>query len=57
MNKKSADMYQGGYNLLGENLYNCHNEKKIIELIENQKNIYSIEKQWEEEIDLSITPL
>lgn len=50
MNKKSADMFedQGGYNLLGENLYNCHNEnsKRIIkELIDNQKeNIYSIEQ-------------
>lgn len=50
MNKKSADSFakDGGYELIGKNLFGCHNQNsvnKINELIkEDKSNIYTIEK-------------
>ena len=50
MNKKSAASFakEGGYELIGKNLYDCHSRdsvSKINELIkENKTNIYTIEK-------------
>jgi transcriptional regulator with PAS, ATPase and Fis domain len=50
MNEKSAASFanEGGYQLIGKNLFECHSEdsiKKINELIkENKTNIYTIEK-------------
>jgi transcriptional regulator with PAS, ATPase and Fis domain len=50
MNDKAAKTFEndGGYNLIGENLFACHNEKsqKILhKLIDEQKsNTYTIEK-------------
>jgi transcriptional regulator with PAS, ATPase and Fis domain len=50
MNKKSAASFakEGGYQLIGKNLFECHSEdsvRKINELIkENKTNIYTIEK-------------
>jgi transcriptional regulator with PAS, ATPase and Fis domain len=50
MNNKAAASFakDGGYDLLGKNLYNCHSENsasKINELIiEDKTNIYTIEK-------------
>jgi transcriptional regulator with PAS, ATPase and Fis domain len=50
MNKKSAASFakDGGYELIGKNLYNCHSQdsvSKINELIiEGKTNVYTIEK-------------
>ncbi len=50
MNDKSAKTFSddGGYDLVGKNLFGCHNErsKEILrDLIENKKsNVYTIEK-------------
>lgn len=50
MNNKSAEVFinDGGYELLGKNLFDCHsdNSKRIIkELIAEKKtNVYTIEK-------------
>jgi transcriptional regulator with PAS, ATPase and Fis domain len=50
MNKKSAASFakEGGYELIGKNLYECHSQNsvsKINELIiEEKSNIYTIEK-------------
>ena len=50
MNEKAADMFRddGGRELIGKNIFDCHNEQsnKIIkELItENKSNTYTIEK-------------
>ncbi len=56
MNDKAAQMFknEGGYNLIGKNLFDCHNEKSkmiIKELIEKKKeNIYSIENKGKKKI-------
>ena len=50
MNKKSAESFakEGGYELVGKNLFECHSQEsvnKIHELITKEKtNIYTIEK-------------
>jgi transcriptional regulator with PAS, ATPase and Fis domain len=50
MNKKSAESFskEGGYELIGKNLFDCHLQSsvnKINELIKEDKtNIYTIEK-------------
>jgi len=50
MNKKSAASFakEGGYELIGKNLFDCHKQdsvKKINELLqENKTNVYTIEK-------------
>lgn len=50
MNKKSAASFakEGGYELIGKNLFECHSQEsvnKIHELIAKEKtNIYTIEK-------------
>ncbi|NMB82168.1 MAG: diguanylate cyclase [Ignavibacteria bacterium] len=50
MNNKSAEIFinDGGYQLLGKNLFDCHSENStsiIKELIaENKTNVYTIEK-------------
>jgi transcriptional regulator with PAS, ATPase and Fis domain len=50
MNKKSAASFanEGGYQLIGKNLFDCHLQNsvsKIIELLtENKTNVYTIEK-------------
>ena len=50
MNKKSAESFakEGGFELIGKNLYNCHSQNsvsKINELIiEDKTNVYTIEK-------------
>jgi len=60
MNDRAAKMFEdkGGYDLIGKNLYDCHNEKskiKIRELIEKKKeNIYSIEKEGKKKIIIQL---
>lgn len=50
MNEKAAEVFKddGGYNLIGKNLYECHSEqsnKIITEMITQKKsNVYTIEK-------------
>jgi transcriptional regulator with PAS, ATPase and Fis domain len=50
MNKKSAESFpkEGGYDLIGKNLFECHSQdsvNKIHELIAEEKtNVYTIEK-------------
>lgn len=51
MNKKSAEVFkdEGGYNLIGKSLFDCHNNQSIDiikQLIgENKTNTYTIEKR------------
>jgi len=51
MNGKSADVFkdEGGYKLLGTNLFGCHSgasNEKIKQIMEEAKpNVYTIEKQ------------
>ncbi|MDD8020205.1 MAG: hypothetical protein PHU81_03330 [Acidobacteriota bacterium] len=50
LNKKAAGVYEkeGGFKLIGQNLYSCHQEgsrTKIKKIMESKKpNIYTIEK-------------
>lgn len=50
MNNRSAEVFKddGGYNLIGQNLFDCHSENSV-EIIKdllanNRTNIYTIEK-------------
>jgi transcriptional regulator with PAS, ATPase and Fis domain len=56
MNKKSAEVFKedGGYNLIGKSLFNCHNNQSI-DIIkqltaENKSNTYTIEKNGKKKL-------
>jgi len=50
MNEKSAASFakEGGYELIGKNLFDCHNSESVIKIKElmnnNKTNVYTIEK-------------
>lgn len=56
MNEKAAKFFEanGGYDLIGKSVYDCHNEKSkqiIKDLIDNEKEyIYSIEKKGKKKL-------
>jgi transcriptional regulator with PAS, ATPase and Fis domain len=56
MNDKAAASFEkeGGYSLIGKNLFNCHNENshgKIEELLRDKKiNVYTIEKNGKKKL-------
>jgi len=56
MNEKAISNYEkeGGRNLIGRNLMDCHNEssrRKILEIMKTHKNnVYSIEKKGKKKI-------
>lgn len=56
MNEKSAEVFanDGGYELIGKNLFDCHNENsnKILNAIltEKKPNIYTVEKKGKKKL-------
>jgi transcriptional regulator with PAS, ATPase and Fis domain len=56
MNEKSASVFEndGGYNLIGKNIFGCHSSAsndKIKEIMnENKPNVYTIEKNGKKKI-------
>ena len=61
MNDKSAETFEmdGGLNLIGQNLIDCHPEpakSKLIEMMKTQsKNVYTIEKNGKKKADIPDT--
>lgn len=56
MNQKSAEVFKndGGYDLIGENMFGCHTDEskeKVKEIMNKQKpNIYTIEKNGKKKL-------